>query len=259
MAGLRGYNRAFDYTSVRRYTDTNDTRLHPYRLPLAPMILAGLRFYPAALFSDGLLSHVGLTGRYELGIATGTAYTESGVTTALDTASATWQAGLRGRLPIGDHELGMFAEYGSHAFVLRGDENYAPPKPYALVPDTTYTYLRTGMDLRLYFGKVLLGAHFAPRFLQSLKEVDLKNVWFPGATGSGLDFGLMGGYRLLPFLSVVGGAEVLRYGFDFNGRPDCTTNPAPPRCPVAGGATDTYISGWLAAMFHLDGKKPAEE
>jgi hypothetical protein len=31
----------------------------------------------------------------------------------------------------------------------------------------------------------------------------------------------------------------------------------PFRCVVAGGATDTYISGWLGVMLHIDGSAKA--
>lgn len=263
MVGLRGYSRAFEYTDPQSNKDYLNTQLNTYELPLAPAIILSGRFYPAALFSNGWLSHVGLTGRYELTVATGTTYSEKTdtgqtVTTALDTSAAAWHLGLRGRLTLGPHELGMFAEYGTQSFILKGDEEPVPLKPYALVPDVTYTFIRTGIDLRLYFGKVLLGGHVAPRFLTSLHEIDLAGIWFPGATGSGLDFGVMGGYRLLPFLSVVGGVDVLRYGFDFNGIPDCPSMPWAQRCPVAGGATDTYLSGYIAAMFHLDGSAAAK-
>lgn len=261
-AGLRGYNRSFDYTSVRPRTDTNGTELHPYSLPLAPSILAALRFYPAALFRDDAWSHLGLSASYELGIATATQYSQKlpdgqTQTTDLSTASSTWQVGLRGRLPLGTHELGVFAEYGTHSFILKGDEAFAPPKPYALVPDTNYTYIRTGIDATFRFGKVIAGAHFAPRFMQSVAEIDLPGVWFPGATGSGVDMGIMGGYDVLKVLSIVGGVDVLRYGFDLNGRPPCP--PTPVRCVVAGGATDTYLSGWLGVTFRLDGSAGVAE
>jgi hypothetical protein len=263
-AGLRGYSRQFEYTDIRPNTDASGTALHDYSLPLAPAILATLRFYPGALFRNDAWSHIGLTARYEFGIATATQYSQKlppdgrPLVTELTTSSAAWQVGLRGRLPLGTHEVGMFAEYGTHTFILQGDEAYAPPKPYALVPDSKYTFIRTGIDAQFRFGKVLLGAHVAPRFLQSVADIDLEGVWFPGATGSGLDAGLMGGYSVLPFLGIVGGVDALRYGFDLNGKPDC---PAPPnnplRCVVAGGATDTYISGWLGVMLHLDGSAKA--
>jgi len=266
LAGLRGYHRDFAYTGVPPHPiDVRQTKLNTYTLPLAPAVIASFRFYPAALFSNGALSHVGITGRYELTVLTGTTYSEETptgqtVTTALDTSAASWNIGLRGRLPIGPGELGIFGEYGNQTFKLLGDEQPVALKPYALVPDITYRFIRTGIDARFYFGKILVGAHVAPRFLTSLHEIDLAGIWFPGATGSGLDFGAMGGYRILPYLSVVGGVDLLRYGFDFNNIPDPPKPPAPPpqRYPVAGGATDTYISGWVAAMFHLDGSATAK-
>ena len=73
------------------------------------------------------------------------------------------------------------------------------------------------------------------------------NVWFPGAKGMGVDFGLMVGYAIIPSLDVVAGADYVRYGFDFNAIP--ATNAV-----VAGGATDTYISGFLGLAFRLAGK-----
>jgi hypothetical protein len=253
IVGGRGYNRDFRYTGVRRYTDLDGTELHPYKLPLGPALLAMLRFYPGALFRDDAWSHIGISAGYEFGIATTTDYQG----TALSTSSGAWQVGLRGRLPIATHELGIFAEYGAHTFVMKGDEVSAPGRPYAVVPDEKFTFIRTGIDAQFRFGKVLLGAHVAPRFMRSLAELDLGGVWFPGATGSGIDAGIMGGYDVLSFLSIVGGADFLRYGFDFNGMPPCEFQER--RCVVAGGATDTYISGWLGVMFRLDGSAATTE
>ncbi len=255
IVGLRGYNRNF------KYTDARSPELHPYSLPLGPAVIASLRLYPIAFFRNDAWSHIGIQGRYEFGIATATSYQETTATgqtftTGLNTSSLTYQVGLRGRFPLGKHELGVFMEYGAHSFILKGDEVYAPPKPYALVPDAKYTFIRPGIDIRLQFGKIKLGGHVAPRFLQSLKEIDLDGVWFPGATGSGLDFGVMGGYQMLGFLSIVGGVDVLQYGFDFNGKPDCA---GASRCVIAGGATDTYLSGWVGAMLHLDGHAADED
>jgi hypothetical protein len=95
-------------------------------------------------------------------------------------------------------------------------------------------------------------AQFAPRFLLSMNELDLAGVWFPGANGSGLDFGAMLGWNYLPWLDAVAGFELIRYGFDFNGMPDGNY-------PVAGGATDTYLSAFLGARFHLDGTASASD
>ena len=244
IVGLRGYNRKFNYTR------TPDASLHSYELGLGPAILATARVYPGAFFTDNTWSHIGFQARYEFGIATSTEYRRANGTVAkLSTASSDLQLGLRGRLPLGEHELGVFGLFGAHAFSLRGDEN-PNADPYALVPDVNYKFLRVGVDARVAISKLVVGAHIAPRFILSMNEVDKPRVWFPGATASGLDFGLFGGWHLLPWLSAVGGIDVVRYGFDFNAIPDNNR-------VVAGGATDTYLSAWLGVMVSLESKPAA--
>jgi hypothetical protein len=129
------------------------------------------------------------------------------------------------------------------------------------VPDVKYQYLRPSLEGRGRVSKFLLGAHVAPRFLLSIEQIDLEGIWFPGATGFGFEFGVMGGYAVLPFLDVVVGFDYLRYGFDFSGipkdAPTCASTFDPPGCQkVAEGASDTYISGWLGAMVRFGGSEP---
>jgi hypothetical protein len=243
-AGVRGYNRKFNYTS------TTDPRLHSYSLDIAPAIIVSARVYPGAWFRNDILSHLGLSFRYELGIPTTTQYPLStGAIAELKTKAGEWQFGARGRFPIGPHELGTSLAYGQQWFKLKGDEAYGV-EPYAVVPDVDYHYVRVSVDARFYIKKLIVGGHFAPRFVTSLDELDLEGVWFPAATGSGLDFGVMGGWQLMPILAVVGGLDVARYGFDFN--------PVPvDNRVVAGGATDTYLSLWVGAMFTFDAQANA--
>jgi hypothetical protein len=165
----------------------------------------------------------------------------------LNTTSQAWDVGLRGRIPIGPAEISLFAEYGAQTFILEGDEGGAKLAP--LVPDVQYTFVRLGGEARVRVAKVLMGGHIAPRILTSLHKIDLPYVWFPGATGWGLDFGLMLGYGVLPFMEVVLNADFTGYGFDFNPVP---TDPllAP---VVAGGATDRYNSLSLGVKFTLGG------
>jgi hypothetical protein len=110
-----------------------------------------------------------------------------------------------------------------------------------------YHYFRIGLDARVYVSKLIAGAHLAPRFLTSMKELDKGYTWFPGAKGSGLDFGMMLGWQLLPWLAPAAGFDLIRYGFDFNNLP---VDPKPR--VVAGGATDTYWSGWLGVLATFD-------
>ena len=96
-----------------------------------------------------------------------------------------------------------------------------------------------------------------------MHQIDLTGVWFPGATGLGIDAGVMGGYSVLPFLDLVAGFDFLNYSFDFSAipknLPTCAT-PANTGCQkVADGATDRYISGWLGAMVHFGGADPKKK
>jgi hypothetical protein len=245
-AGMRFFNRKFAYTG------RTTPNLFPYSMDLAPAIIVGGRVYPGALLGDGVISHVGIMGRIEFGLAPPTNYQEGGqngtpkVVVPLKTKSLEYELGLRGRLPIGAHELGVFATFGNQNFILSGDED--PLKvPYALVPDVHYHYFRIGIDARVYISKLIAGAHLAPRFLTSMKELDKGLTWFPGAKGSGLDFGMMLGWQLLPWLAPAAGFDLIRYGFDFNNLP---VDPKPRA--VAGGATDTYMSGWLGVLATFD-------
>ena len=242
MVGVRGYNRQFKYTGI------TSGPLVPYELGLAPTVFIAGSLYPAAFGSDGVLSNIGLMGRFEFGIATSTNYQAApgAQPTKLSTNAYEYQLGLRGRMPLGKLELGIFALYGNQSFSLGGDEN-PNGAAYALVPDVHYHYIRTGLDLRAYISKLIVEAHVAPRFLVSKSEIDLARVWFPGAMGSGLDGGVMLGWQFLPWLTAAVGGDFVRYGFDFNNLPS-----EPPPRVVAGGATDTYLSGWLGVMSTFD-------
>jgi hypothetical protein len=267
MVGMRGVNRTFDYTDPYGQRDPNASpkrALVPYSLGFGPAIVASTRIYPIAFFRDDAWSHVGIMADFELGIATTTDVTNTTPPQQLETSLEGWSVGLRGRVPLGSAELGVFANYGTHSFILRGDEGGTGLQP--LVPDVKYKYIRPGLDARVHVSKLMLGAHVAPRFLLSLEQIDLETVWFPGATGSGLDFGLEVGWAFLPFLGVVAGFDVIRYGFDFNGMPTDTVMGQPPedaspsdplKAPLAaGGATDTYITGRLGLQVTLGGSNP---
>jgi hypothetical protein len=259
-AGMRGYNRQFTYKDPV-------TNLLPYSLGFGPALLIGGRIYPAAFFIDNFAGNVGLTVNGELGIATSTEYKTNvpgggQVVQKLQTSAQEWSAGLIVRLPLDPVEFDLSGAYGAHTFILKGDEGSQGLVP--LVPDVKYEYIRPALEVRVRISKFFGSAHIAPRILLSLHNIDLDGTWFPGATGSGLDFGLMGGYSVLPFLDVVAGFDYLRYSFDFSAipkdRPTCASTFDPPGCQkVAGGATDTYISGWLGAMVHFGGSNPADK
>jgi hypothetical protein len=92
-----------------------------------------------------------------------------------------------------------------------------------------------------------------------MKQIDQSRFWFPGATGSGVDFGAMAAFRILSFLDLAAGVDFLRYGFDFNAIPNDAGLAGSLAPLIAGGATDTYISGWAGILLHLDGKGSAAD
>jgi hypothetical protein len=268
VAGVRGYSRSFVYTDPTGQRDRTPPpagprprNLVPYKLPFGPALKFGARIYPAAFVRDDVASYFGAVASLDYGFATATDLEEKqtdGTTrvTRLSTASTAWDAGIRVRLPVGPVEFGLSGTYGSHSFILYGDEGGTGIEP--LVPDVRYDQIRLGADVRARISKLLVGGRIAHRQLLSLHQMDLEYVWFPGAKGRGLDFGLELGWELLPFLDVVGGGDIVAYGFDFNDGPDEPTpcGPAGCRAPlIAGGATDTYFSGWLGVMLTLGGPK----
>lgn len=269
MVGMRGYNRKFDYSANRgaREPDRLPIRtLVPYQLDFAPALVFSSRIYPLAFFRDDVWSHIGITGSFEVGIATTTEVRGGSGLEPLKTSFDAWDVGLRGRLPLGPLELGIFGTYGSQAFILVGDEGGAGLQP--LVPDVKYNFLRFGLDARVHVSDFRFGASIAPRVLTSLHQIDLATVWFPNASGRGLDFGLEAGWNFLPFLGVVAGFDYVRYGFDFNDAPPGTVSSPnggvtpSPQDPLltpmlAGGATDTYVSGRIGLVLTLGGAPKA--
>ncbi len=254
ISGVRGYSRAFEYTGVAGVRDPTLRRtIRPYNLDFAPSLLIKGVLYPGAFFTDGFGAHIGIMGGAEIGVATSTDYEQaqpngSKLVTPLKTSTSAWDVGLRGRVPIGPAEIAVYVEYGSHSFVLNGDEGGDKLSP--LVPDVKYEFVRIGVEPRFRFGRILLGGHIAPRILTSLHNVDLRGVWFSNASGSALEFGLMAGVGVLPFLDIVAGADFIGYGFDFN-----PIDPDPAVDPLAvGGATDRYKSLWLGVRIALGNK-----
>lgn len=248
MAGFRAYNRTFSYKDslAELYPDLQIKPLYTYELPLGPALIVDIRFYPGAFFTSGAGANIGLSARFEQGFATRSVYAENtDGEVELETAMQEIRAGLRYRIPLDKHEVGISAEYGIHKFRLAGDEDGTVNPDFPLIPDTDYRLIRPGLDARFRFSEFLLGVHAAPRILLSMGELE-SEVWFPGATGMGFDAGVMIGYAIIPSLDVVAGFDYMRYGFDFNAIPD-------ENVVVAGGATDQYLSGYVGLLFRLPG------
>lgn len=265
-AGLRPLHRTFEFHQTLATVRPNDGfgQLLKYELPLGPVLFIDGNLWVGSLAGmEGVAEWFGITAGFEKGFATQSVYAEGTKDeTTLRTNIQQFYAGLRMRVPVADHLLGVSGVWGQHRFILEGDEGNDQAKKLPdgtvlkpLVPDVTYNYVRVMLDGTFNFGDFSAGAHVGKRFVMSTGA--LKTVWFPNVKTTSLEAGVSFGYRLVSMLDLVAGFDWLRYSFDFNPVQQITNKDPALFSYVAGGATDEYLSGYIGFRFHLPGK--AEE
>ena len=242
------------------------------------MFIFSGNLYPLAFFTTGALAHIGVMVGYESGFLTKTAlpdpYDTSVDTRELDQSHTDVYVGVRYRLMLGPHELVPYVTFGKHSFSIY-DDKY----PYAIagtvelddyydaLPDVGYEYIDLGFQPRFQFGSFSVGGRAAYRLvndtggLQQVGPADQPyDTWYPNAKGSGVTAGVQLGYAITPIFEILVGGDFTRYGFDFNHVPTTEERsnqglPPIPVARVAGGATDTYLSGWIALGVRFSGSE----
>jgi hypothetical protein len=156
------------------------------------------------------------------------------------TQALAWGAGLGYRFLIGEKShVGLEARFERQGFTISGTASN--PKPD--IPDVGYSALAVGVDLRFsLFGPVSLLGGADYRHLFAVGEIG-SAAWFPRQSGMGVDAHVGIGVELGRSFEIRILGTLQRYGFSFN------PEPGDPR--VAGGATDTYLSGGLLLAFRL--------
>lgn len=282
--GLRLYKRDFAYTgTVAEAIPGQPAMLGHSTAAGSPMFMFSGNLYPIAFFSTGALAHLGLMVGYEYGFLTKTALPDPAdplvdqrllPQTHIDTFF-----GVRYRLMLGDQEIVPVVKFGKHSFKIEDDKYPYPellaagdPNPYRdAIPDVTYTYVDVGLEPRFVFGKFSVGLRGTYRIVNDMgglqqsaaldengQEVDPYDNWFPLAQGVGVSAGLHLGYQLSEVLELQLGGDMTRYAFNFNHIPTAQERMAVGRDPlpvtrIAGGATDTYVSGFLALAVRFPG------
>ena len=229
----------------------------------------GAAFYPAALFTRDFLANVGVIADFERSLGGKTQATPgpnpllpSG---DLDTALTSYDVGVRVRLPIAAHELGLSAAYGAQQFEIDDGGTESNPDNAEginakLVPDVNYSYVRLGMDFTYAMQTYFLTGDLGLRVINSAgKEPgQIQNDrWYPRADVGGVDFGVTAGYSVSERFTVTVGMDFRNYFYTMNskledfGVPVSATSDAGPRRPVAGGANDMYFAGIVAARYSL--------
>jgi hypothetical protein len=153
------------------------------------------------------------------------------------TQALAWGAGLGYRFLIGEKShVGIEARFERQGFTISGTASN--PKP--AIPDVGYSAVAGGVDLRFsLFGPVSLLGGASYRYLFSVGEIGTA-AWFPRQTSQGIDANVGIGVELGRSFEIRLIGALQRYGFSFH--------PEPGDPHVAGGATDSYLSGsmWLA-------------
>jgi len=156
------------------------------------------------------------------------------------TQALAWGAGLGYRFLIGEKShVGIEARFERQGFTISGTASN--PKPD--IPDVGYSALAAGVDLRFsLFGPVSLLGGASYRHLFAVGELG-SAAWFPRQSGMGVDANVGIGVALGSSFEIRILGALQRYGFSFN--------PEPGDPKVAGGATDTYLSGGMLLAWRL--------
>ena len=241
-----------------RWSQDVNQNLRKYALPVSPAAFARVAWYPAAHFTSGFASNLGITGGYEQSFAS-TSELETGGGSYTTTMRA-WSVGARLRLPFSSHEGGFGLRYGAQSFTVDGDRDPGAQAPIGgavtrdYVPDVSYKHVRPSADLRLGFGPVTLGASVGMRFITDMGALQ-SSEWFPDATGLGIDGEIMGGYAVAKDFFVVLGFAIQRYGLDMHSKPSDLDQ----RRDVAGGAVDQYLSVHTGIEWRPGSSRPSAD
>jgi len=228
--GLALMNRNFSYRD-----DLGGTT-RPYTLPMGAALGFGAAWYPGAHFSNGALAHVGLTfdASHSLGMST-----QGPNEVSYPTKDSRWGIGARGRLPIGDSEVGLSVGWARHGFSV---EAAHPSDGIPDIASVSYGQVRIGADTRIGIGAFNIYAGAAYRAVVDTGEIG-EIAWYPGASGQGFSVDLGVGYELPLGFEIRADVGTEMYFLDFHASPD---DPA-----AVGGATDQYLGGSLNAVWHM--------
>ena len=232
--GLRLVTRGMTYNDAPRSLGESSYKI-------TPAAALGLRWYPAAHFSASAAAHVGL----EAGLQLQYPIESERDTQKFETSSLAFDVGLHGRLPVGEHELGLTAGYGKHSVeIADGDAGLDPG-----VPSVSYGFLRLAANARFKLADAIglrLGAGY--RMLLSYGEL-AEDAWFQRTGGGGIEAEIALGYALSDALALEASFGLWRYFMSLEPEPTdaSVTNAA----RIAGGLSDQYLRFGLGIVLQL--------
>lgn len=221
--------------------------LNPYRLNFAPAVGGRLVWYPAAHFTGGWVSNIGIAfaAEYVPGV---TSQTDDG--SKYPTQLSDYNGGLRGRLSYGSVRGALTLGGGQHAMIFRNGT--APGGGVASranligTPDVKYIYARIGADVAIALPanlSVAFGGGY--RYVLSAGDVNYllqTDMYLPNAKIAAFDLGASVSYQILPMLAARAGFDLRYYQIT-----------AGTNTHMVSGGKDQFTSFWGAVVVTLDG------
>ena len=231
--GLATLSRSFAYKDDLSGLNTYDVT--------GPSVVLALHYYPMAGDADAVTSHLGLELRGHMAFAVDS---ELG-STSFPTSANGFSVGLRARLPLGASELGLVGAYAVRSFEIDNAESEGVELEPG-VPSVGYNHLRLGLDASIALGEAW-AMGLSAFYLPTLSTGDVED-WFPNASAAGVEGSMSLSHQLSSLFDIVASVSFTRFAFTL----DPTLEDAMEGRPIAGGATDEYISGQLGMRLSLE-------
>jgi hypothetical protein len=225
--GFRGIGRSLSYSNDM----TGSFR--GYDLGFGPSFHATLEWFPGAHFTSGPGAHIGIYGAF--GYAFGISSQDTSGNT-FDTTSYLWDAGLRGRIPLGHFDLGIRAGVGGQTYSIADSAGSSSG-----IPALDYLFVRIGLSGR-YDIADRVGIMLAFSYLLTLNSGPFRAMYFPNESVHGIDAGLGLAIRLIAGLEVRAGFDIRAFFHSLN--PQGSD-------PQVEGATDLFYGVTAGLAYRL--------
>lgn len=196
-------------------------------------------WYPAAHFTTGALTHIGLGFSYARSVKAVTDYELPSGAASYNQTYQHFTIGLTGRIPIDVLTLGIDANYGAQSLWVRPESETVSDNVFS---DVRYSYLEARLRADLQINHMRLSGYFGYLQVLSLGEIS-EPAWYENAKAMGLVYGGQVGFRVHPSWELVGGLDFRQYRLNFNPLDPVSA----PR--IAGGASDRYLSFSIGVKF----------
>ncbi len=232
--GYSGFNRSLNWQN-------KSEALSGYVAPFAAAVAVDATLYPAAPFTTGFISNIGVTTQANVGV--GLLSQPRGDSSKFGTSTIRFRAGALVRIPVGTtFEANAGAGYSSQTFAVAPQSaEGAVTRPE--LPGVAFNGPRANVGLRLnHLGPVSIDANVGFVFAIGKGELTAEG-FFPNASAFGLDAAAGVSLELVPHLEARLGFEYARYFISPRSTDADLTR--------ASAGSDQYIGGSVSLVFVL--------